>query len=525
MKLFTKIISLFLFLATAAPIAAQAADIPVVTWQRGREQQIVIAEGSLNRQWRVTLEGNDQLPLAFTGSKKDAKGFVVYSVDIPEDFPLGSYQVFTEADGQNREVVAGVQVINAITVTAANNLFDLTLIIVIFAILTSIVSTIRMRKYSYIPFNSSQVVPGANEIPSFTDENFWDRLERAPYRVRVNWLQSMRQSLLRFLLIREGELSHNISKNLYGVLPLVGIFAGAIAGIEVEKHGGFYATPLTFLVAVTLLAILDGLTGISATLGLWAALLATGNLTSIRDLLIAFSVGLSWVGASLFASLLRELIRRDFHNSESPTATLNALGTFGSAIVGTSVFYLGQALVNSVIYVEHPVRAIAPAYLVIVCVGLVARGFADYVILNRDGVLRARNESITIARVISPLTSTLVFTSIISFVFIWTNSFVKALIVATTFTLPYVLSFLAFKPTQIFEKISMRRNIVIEAAVVAAVTLVIYREISQTPFLVDKRAMIFLVLSSLAPAIHALWSALSASSEAKFPNEENVEII
>ncbi len=171
-----KVIALALIALLLSPVAAQAFDIPLLTWERGREQQVVLGGGAYTQKWIVTLEGNGIEPKTFTASQKNDAGYVVYSLFIPADLPTGAYTIVTNGEGSPRTVVAGISLIEEQTNTVATSLFDLTLIIAIFVFLTGIVSTIRARKYSYIPFRSTQVLPRLTD-PIFDEEpNFWDRL-------------------------------------------------------------------------------------------------------------------------------------------------------------------------------------------------------------------------------------------------------------------------------------------------------------------------------------------------------------
>jgi hypothetical protein len=359
-----KLIALTLLALLAIPYAALAIDIPLLTWERGRQQQVVIAEGDLNRNWSVTLEGNGQEPVNFVGSTKDSKGFVVHSVLISADFPAGSYTIVTLENGENRKVIAGVRIIEAVSRTAASNLFDLTAIVAIFILLTTITSVIRARKYQFIPFQSTQVLPRITDPILEESSNFWTRLEAAPYRVRVNWLISFKPSLLRFLLIREGELSHRLNRNYYGVSPLLGLIAGAIAGVQVNRDNGIVGTSTTLFLVLALLAVIDAFAGLTMTLGFWAVLLFSGNVTSLRDILIALSIGIAWVGPSLYAALLRESIARDFTRDNSiRTSSARAFAIAGSAIIGALVFYFGHLLLQSILYIETPTAHIIPALI------------------------------------------------------------------------------------------------------------------------------------------------------------------
>ena len=521
-----KLISLALLALLLAPTAAQAFDIPLLTWERGREQQVVLGGGAYTQSWTVTLEGNGVTPLTFTASQKNAAGYVVYSLKIPADLPIGAYSIVTIGKGSPRTVVAGVNLIVKQTNTVASNLFDLTLIIAIFVFLTGIVSTIRARKYVFIPFKSAQVLPRLTDPIIDGEENFWDRLEAAPYRLRVQSLTSLNPSLMRFLLIREGEVSHRISKNLYGLMPIVGLISGAIAAIEVGRNNGLGSTPMTIFILVAAIAIFDAFAGVAATLGYWAIELFSGNVTSFRDVLIALAVGLAWVGPSLFAALLRETINRDF---EAPSIggadPIKFLGVIGSSIVGTAVFYLGHALVNSVIYTESAPRAITFAHLAIIAGLLLVRGFADGVVVHSENAIETRDESFLISRVSSPVTAFSVLAMVFAFVYIWTESAGRAFFVALIFALPYFLIFIRFNKLSAIKTERLPRNILLESAVIAGIAFIVFRQISLKPLLLDQRADLLLLLAGVAPVLHAIYSAIYSSNEDKFSFDENPEIM
>lgn len=509
-----------------APTAAQAFDIPLITWERGREQQVVLGGGAYTANWKVTLEGNGVAALTFAASAPNTAGYVVYSLTIPNDFPSGAYSIVTIGDGSPRTVVAGINLIEAQSNTVVSSLFDLTLIVAIFVFLTAIVSTIRARKYLYIPFRSAQVLPRITD-PIFDEEvNFWDRLESAPYRLRVQSLTALRPSLLRFLLIREGEVAHRVSKKLYGVNPILGFIAGAIVGVEVTRNDGIATTPMTIFIAVAALAIFDAYAGVTATLGFWAMMVFTGNLTSIRDALIALAVGLAWVGPSLFAALLRETINRDFSapsiRGEDP---IKFLGVIGSSLVGGGVFYLGQALVSSVIYTENISREITPIHILIVISLLIVRGLVDGVVLESEKSFDTRDESFFIARVSSPVTAIGVLATLFAFLYIWTESAGRALLIAALFSLPYFLIFIRFNKISFLKTERIRRSILLESTLISAVAFILFRQISQEPLLLDQRANLLLILAGIAPVIHAVYSAIYSSNEEKFSFEENPEII
>ena len=508
------------------PTAASAFDIPLLTWERGRVQQVLLGGGAYADNWKVTLEGNGVAAIPFVPSSKNDAGYIVYTITLAGDFPTGSYSIVTNGEGSPRTVVAGVSVIGQRENAVTNNLFDLTMIVAIFAFLTSIVSTIRARKYSFIPLRSTQILPRLTDAVVDEDENFWDRLEQSPYRLRIQAITSLKPSLLRFLLIREGELVHRISAPLYGVMPLLGLVAGAIASIEVGRNGGLAMTPMTIFIAVLLLSIFDSFAGIFATLGFWALQIFTGDVTSFRDVLISLAFCLSWVGPGLFASLLRQSINSDFPKyARDKFNLIRYIGALGSALVGVAVFYLGQTLVNSIIYTDHQIRELTPLSLLIIFIALTGRGVADIHITDSPAKRSTRDESFFIARTNSPATAIAITATLFAFIYIWTATFKDALSVAVLFSLPYYFAFIRFDRVKSFSIEKLKRNILLEALAITAITFVIFRQISQEPLLVNQRAQLLLLLAGIAPLIHSIYSAFYSSHEDKFTFEEKSEII
>jgi hypothetical protein len=274
------------------------------------------------------------------------------------------------------------------------------------------------------------------------------------------------------------------------------------------------------------IAIFDAYAGVAATLGFWAIELFTGNVTSFRDVLIALAVGIAWVGPSLFAALLRETINRDFSSNTARGAdSIKYFGILGSSVVGATVFYFGHALVNSVIYIDHELRSISVIQIAAIAAALLVRGFADGLVLGADQLTETRDESFLIARVSSPLTAFAVLALVFSFVYIWTQSAARSFFVAALFALPYFLIFIRFNRITALKTERLPRNIFLESTVIAGITLIVFRQISTKPLLLDQRADLLLLLAGVAPVLHAIYSAIYSSNEDKFSFDQNSEII
>ena len=520
-----KIVALTLLAFMAFPYAAIAADIPLLTWERGRQQQVAFAVGVENRSWEVELIGDKTEPLAFTSSTLSPKGFRVYTLNIPDQLAPGSYSIVATNDRGNSRAIAGVLIIEAITRTAGDNLFDLTALIAIFTGITILISTLRSRKYSQVTYRTTQTLDEFAQLIESSHGNFWTRLEEAPYRARIRAINSLRESLPRFLIIREGELAHRTSKKVYGFAPLLGLMAGVFVSVQVFQAGGFAKLALTTILFLLVLSIYDALTGIFITLGFWMIQLITGNVTSVRDVLIQIAIGITLVGPSLFSTMLRDAISQDaFFSKSRGRDSFRGFGIIGSALVGTSLFYLGHALLMSILYIEAPQLELSLIQLLLVAAALIIRGFSDFNFEN-DGSRNVDHSSqlqiFHIARMTSPFTALTIALLIGSFIFIWTNNVENSLTAAIIYALPYLLGFIGLKRRSIPFLARVPRNLLIESLIGALILLLIFREISGQPVLLDQRIESLLLIGALPALIHSIFSAIYASQEETFTTADN----
>jgi hypothetical protein len=100
--------------------SAKAADLPVLTWERGKEHNIVLG-GNTARNWQMIVHSTNGSDLIFNKSKPNKRGFIVFSLNIPGDYPLGTYTIQTKSATTQSTVVAGIRLIEL----SAYNLIEL----------------------------------------------------------------------------------------------------------------------------------------------------------------------------------------------------------------------------------------------------------------------------------------------------------------------------------------------------------------------------------------------------------------
>jgi hypothetical protein len=335
----------------------------------------------------------------------------------------------------------------------------------------------------------------------------------------VRAIDALPNSLLRFLLLRDGELVHRLSHNLYSWLPIAGFLAGLVAVNETERAGGIGSAGLAIFIAVAILGIFDAYSGFAALLGFWLTQLLIGNISSFRDILIMISVGISWLLPVLFASIMQTAIAKDFHNEVKgePTFGFRLLGIVGSSFVGGAVFYLGQKLLNSVLINFGDMRNVSTLAIAAIVSALVIRGILDETILHADANQHLKDEShleeITISRVSSPRMALAIFAVVLGFGFIWTQSAAKSAIIALIFTAPYLVLLVRFNEINSKLLSKAKRNILVESILVTSASFLIFNQISTLPLLSQEKAQWFLIFSGIPGIIHAIYSAACDSSD------------
>jgi hypothetical protein len=530
---FKQVFALATLFLLVSPTSANAADIPFLNWEGGQVQEIVMGGQAALEDWDIELQGNGVPSLPFKKSKANEEGFVVYSVYVPEDIPLGGYSIVaTNAEDRSNNEFTVVGAVNVIPSAASRsgsgstsiynivkNPQDLALLIAIFVFLTSVVSTLRARKYSHISFMSSQAGPEESIHFKAVNATFIKRIASAPYRIRVRAIDGLPISILRFLLLRDGELVHRLSHNFYGLLPIAGFFAGVIAVNETERAGGIGSAGLAIFIAVAILGIFDAFSGFAAVIGFWFCQLAIGNVSSFKDILVMISVGISWLLPILFASIIQTAIAKDFNrgSEEEPKFSLRVAGIVVSSFVGAAVFFFGQKLANTVLINLGAARNISILALSILTLALIIRGILDESVLHSDASEHLHEEShlevTTIRRVSSPATAVGILAIVFAFAFIWSDSAQKSLIIGLIFTAPYFILLVRFNEIKSKFLARVKRNILIESLVTASITFVVFNQISSLPLLSQEKAQWFLIWAGIPGIIHAIYSAACDSSD------------
>jgi len=487
------------------PAISQAVEIPVLTWEKGRVQEIILGDTSNTTNWKLELVSESTELIQFIGSSQNESGFYVYSAVIPNDLPEGAYRLETSGDGIARSIVAGVNLISAETYDITKQSQDLSLVVGLFTFITVTLSSLRSRKYSSMY--------SVSEEEAFTSDggplNPVEKVVKKALNLRRDLTQGIAPSLLRFLLGQESRLLFGISKISYYALPLLATVLGFFAAINAQASDGLENSNLIYFFLITLLGLADSFSGIFGLLTFWALQFLFGDVANLNQFLIVIAAAIAWVGPSLAARVYLDSIKKDFSR---PTTTLAKLAAaVGSAIAATVIFFGGYKLLVSLMGEISSQWQMQPAYLVAVFVLALVK--ALFVLKFERETSSLNPEAFEVVRVTSPLTATATFIIILGFAYLWTEDGITAFIAASLFSAPYFLLIIRFEPllTSFFGKI--KRNIVAESSVAVLASIVIYNQIAALPLLSDQRAETFLIAAAIPGLLHAIYSSICDSAQ------------
>ena len=490
--------------------ASYGTDIPYLTWERGKEQNVVVSKGLNQSQLQVKLVQLGEPTLDFRVSNPNAKGFVVYSIFLPEGIPLGEYEIYVYGDSSTTgSLVAKVKIISLdrYSIIRAPNDFVFLLLALMFV--TTVLSVVRGRRYKHLSFPRQKT---AAESGTLLHEKSIPRVFYPAYLMRTGAMNSFRPSLFRFLLICDDTFLHKISPLTWTLFPMIGIALGLQTGYSTNDQ--MPNIPIYYLVAISLLGMLDAYSGIFALFGFAVGQIVTTNVSNFREVLVISALSLSWIIPSLFGNLLYFATERDYPKllgtSKSSLKNLSLL-TAISTVVG-SLFYASQLFVAS-ISLRAPENH---AYLVSLSIGLglffllktILREWLDNWILRGEKKDSLVLEVFSLDLIISHTWVVLIGASSGFSTYVVTENLVISVIVAfATLILFGALTLVVHSSSLHFAQF-WKRNILYEAFAMTSAAAIIIFNIQNLPFQATDKSLIALATIYGLAVLHAIFSTI-----------------
>ena len=489
---------LLIAFTTLSMAPAHAEDIPVLTWEKGKEHNIVLGGNSQVKNWKIQLTSTTGETLDFKQSKLDPKGYVVFSVQIPDTYESGVYTVVTTGVDVPKKIVAGVKIVALSDYNLIQIPTKLILILLTLIFLVSTLSIMRMQKYERIEYLRAKPV---EKLPGIF--NLFARF-------RLAAVEELHKSLFKFQLVREGELLHKLSPITWATLPFATALLGGYIGLNGELILGVSLIPFALYALAAIIGVIDPFSGFTAAIGFAFAQSISGNVTSVRSVMSLVAVGIGWVAPGILSSLYQDVLNKDnyFHIAKKIVPDVVA------SVIGGLIFLVAQLLTNS--FVDQVAPITVSTYLIPMILSVVIFTRINlYRYLVKDLHQTGENYQIRILvlpRVLSPRTITFAGLYLAGTVYVWTESLQFAVISSLLLSTPLALLMVRFDTPVIKAFKDAQRYILVEMVVIATVSFISFFYIQSLPLEVTAKGKLFILSTAIILFIHGFFSSVFDTS-------------
>jgi len=492
-------------LIMSVPVAS-AADIPVLTWEKGKEHNIVLGGNGIVKDWKIQLKAQGRAPLDFTKSRVDARGFVVFSVNIPDSYESGIYSVETNSTQEAGKVVAGVRIVEISDYNLIQIPTKLFIILFTLIILISTLSILRMQKYEKIEYLRAKLAQAPTGPIGFL------------YRFRNSSIEEIHRSIFKFQLIREGELLHKFSPAAWAVVPWIALAIGALVSANERLIQGVQLTPVLFYAGIAVIGLLDPFSGFMAGVGFAFIHCITGNVSSVRGVMSLVAISVGWFAPGLISSLYSDALNKDSYSLFLKRFVPDLL----ASAIGGLVFFSAQLLTNSFADHQGPISGSGFLIPAIFSVLVFARIQGEKW-LNKDLHQTGQNYQIRVLvlpRVISPRTIVVAAIYFAAAIYVWTESWVFAFEIAAILAIPMALLMVRFEHPVVPLLKKFDRHIFVEVTALVAIAYSVFNYIQSLPLEVTQKGRMFVGYTAVLLLIHGFYSSIYDSSHRKKENHE-----
>jgi hypothetical protein len=492
----SRLISVLILAAVVAISSSQmslANEIPILTWEQGKLQNVVLGGGQTKPSWNVEMVSSSGSVTAMKASSSSKNNFVVFSVVIPRDFPIGTYTLFARGLNVESSQVAVVNVVEAKSYEIGRIPGDLIFVFVLFiGAISALVSLTRRRfTLSYL----SSIAPRERFINREPAESFIQgvhdigRLERMRIRIQQNFSEGTLGSLIK----SNSSMLHFRSRRLWSSFPFLIGGIGIYLGVNSPTKFGF------MFLLICLLGNMDIFSGM-------VAAVAFVSVATFNTQAFSFSSILGFVFIA-FLFFIPNLLARILTAITSNQA--NKIDWIKIILVGLVVHFLVlmQRSLLSESYFNTPQELLVFASIVF------AITICDLLDVKVSVASNARQplEEVTLDLDFGPSRSSLPFFSsvVFSIIYVWSMSVGLALLVAVLSLIPILVSKIKIAKMTTSTRINLRRMPKLEILLVCATTYLVFNGLSRLPLVTYSVLEALLVAGFIPVIIYSIYVAIA----------------
>ena len=285
------IILCLIFLQGLFASNANAEEIPVLVWEAGQTQNVVLGKGDSEQGWDLNLKNQSGQKFQFSESQSNQENFSVYTISLPADISLGGYVVEAINSSTNEvKQVAGIQVVASTVKEITRVPFELLLVLLGLSLFLFILSQLKGKtlNLAIMEFESSASI-GKN----------------LPVRILQKLENRSKVSLLQKLSLDE------VNKDL--VQPKLslafGLFALASLGFLQFNSGNWYLGNNWLMLSMILASVIGFSYGLLlSAISILLQVLNIANAKSLSEILAIFVISSIFIAPNLSYQLFEKNI-------------------------------------------------------------------------------------------------------------------------------------------------------------------------------------------------------------------------
>jgi len=483
---------------------AHAIDIPVLTWEQGKSQSVVLGDPTGGTSWDVKLKSSSGNIGEFRVSRSNSADFKVYTINIPNNLPVGSYTIQTSALNYPSTIVAKVLLIAQTVYEIPRAPIDLLLILCLLSIIVSTPSLIRSYSLRFVRTENQ-----LSDIENLIDGKYWYLKEGVTFNSfeikRVESYKLFRPSVFKQILLIDGSHIYKYKFHAFVILPILSICLSAVLFV-IQNRINEFMNPLTLIFITILIAIsvLDLYSGLVAGLLYVTLTVVFYSQFGVRGLAQAILMAIIFVlpaAINLLGVALFSKVNKEFEKSW--LYSLIGASSFGLAIMTAISLESGS-------FVLLPfIASISIGFYLLarIKVQLFSKFIEPITPIDKTGTIDQQ----LVARVISPLSISSFFVIIIIVFFNWSESLAIAIFATIFWTLPLLISILRLENRFLKYLKNLPRNLYIELLLVTSSVIGIFYLSEGLPLLIQDRALLLISLLALPAIFHASYVAVAES--------------
>ena len=478
---------------------AAASNIPILTWEQGKLQSVVLGGGEDRSSWEVVLVSSTGSTTSLKASSRNEENFVVFSAVIPRDTPIGTYTLLARGLSDESVKVAVVNVVKSKSYEIGRVPGDFIYIFILFIGAISILVSLSRRRLSLNYLSS--ITPRERFINGEPAEGFIQKVHNLGRleSLRISVQQNISEGVFGSLVKANSAILHFRSTNLWSILPLLLAGLGVLLAADISIKFGY------LFLLFCLLGNLDIFSGIVGAIAFSAVSIFNTQAFSFGSIL-----GIVFLSSLAFApNLLVQVLGILTGNSEKKYDWAKF------ALVALVIHFL--ALLQRSLLSESYLST-SDELLVLASV-LVAITLCEFLRVKREKAIEMNSplEEVRLEIEILPSRSSLIILAlaVFSVTYVWSLNGGLASLVALLAVFPILLSIIDLERLKNFQFFTLPRKPVVEILVVCITTYLVFVGLTSLP-LVTYSLLDALLFSGFVPVIlHAFYVAVANNAHAK----------